>query len=186
MYEKVNPIQQFNFQINRVLTYGEMACQKEDVRQRLKNVRNLEEWYKAWTDLSKDAINKGNYLHAAYYDRMAEFFLKHGDQRKELVFQKCLKEFETGYHQQNIRYEQCQIPFETGSMKCVRMRPSKTADTIVICGGYILLLRSLSYRYMSCIWPATILSYLKVPVRENVFGRTSISDMTLSRPRQPF
>lgn len=136
MYEKVNPIQQFNFQINRVLTYGEVACQKEAVRQRLKDVRNLEEWYKAWTDLSKDAINKGNYLHAAYYDRMAEFFLKHGDKRKELVFQKCLKEFETGYHQQNILYEQYQIPFEAGSMKCIRMRLSKTADTIVICGGY--------------------------------------------------
>lgn len=30
-YEIVNPIPQFNFQINRVLTYGELACSKGEV-----------------------------------------------------------------------------------------------------------------------------------------------------------
>lgn len=136
MYEKINPIQQFNFQINRVLTYGETACHKEDVRQKFPHVKTLEEWYVAWTDLSDKARKNEQYLHAAYYDRMAEFFLKHGDPRKEAAFQLCLKEFEQGYHQQGIVYERPKIPFETGYMKCVRMCPSNAAYTIVICGGY--------------------------------------------------
>lgn len=45
MYKNVNSIQQFDFQINRVLTYGEKACDEEQVISALANVRNIEEWY---------------------------------------------------------------------------------------------------------------------------------------------
>lgn len=33
-YEKINPIQQFNFQINRILTYGEIAADVNTVRKK--------------------------------------------------------------------------------------------------------------------------------------------------------
>ena len=51
-YRKVNRIKQFNFQINRVLTYGKEACDEELVIRYLSDVRTLEEWYGAWTELS--------------------------------------------------------------------------------------------------------------------------------------
>ncbi|MCR4590876.1 MAG: hypothetical protein K5668_08655, partial [Lachnospiraceae bacterium] len=41
-YQKVNRIKQFNFQINRVLTYGEEACDEELVIQYLSGVRTIE------------------------------------------------------------------------------------------------------------------------------------------------
>ena len=44
-YKKVNRIKQFNFQINRVLTYGKEACDEELVIRYLSDVRTLEEWY---------------------------------------------------------------------------------------------------------------------------------------------
>ena len=50
-YKKVNRIKQFNFQINRVLTYGKEACDEELVIKNLSDVHTLEEWYEAWTKL---------------------------------------------------------------------------------------------------------------------------------------
>ena len=91
-YRKVNRIKQFNFQINRVLTYGEEACDEELVIKYLSDVRTIEEWYGAWTELSAIAIDSSKYMHAAYYDRMAEFFLKQSDSRKSPLYDKCIEE----------------------------------------------------------------------------------------------
>ena len=41
-YRKVNRIKQFNFQINRVMTYGEEACDEELVIKYLSDVRTIE------------------------------------------------------------------------------------------------------------------------------------------------
>ena len=89
-YKKVNGIKQFNFQINRVLTYGKEACDEELVIRYLSDVRTLEEWYGAWTKLSAIAVDNNKYMHAAYYDRMAEFFLKQSDSRKPDLYYKCI------------------------------------------------------------------------------------------------
>ena len=34
MYEQINAVTQFNFQINRVLTYGDAACDHEEIARR--------------------------------------------------------------------------------------------------------------------------------------------------------
>ena len=67
MYKTVNSIQQFDFQINRVLTYGEKACDEDQVISALANVKNIDEWYEAWLSLANDAINSNEHMHAAYY-----------------------------------------------------------------------------------------------------------------------
>ena len=104
-YRKVNRIKQFNFQINRVLTYGKEACDEELVIKNLSDVHTLEEWYEAWTKLSAIAIDSNKYMHAAYYDRMAEFFLKQSDSRKHALYDKCIEEYHKAFEQAGIEYK---------------------------------------------------------------------------------
>ena len=135
-YKKVNRIKQFNFQINRVLTYGKEACDEELVIRYLSDVRTLEEWYGAWTELSAIAIDSSKYMHAAYYDRMAEFFLKQSDSRKSPLYDKCIEEYHKAFEQFGIEYEVYEVPFEKGFLKCIRMTPENYKQTVLVCGGY--------------------------------------------------
>ena len=136
MYKTVNSIQQFDFQINRVLTYGDKACDEDQVISALASVKNIDEWYEAWISIAKEAVNSSKHVHAAYYYRMAEFFLKHNDPRKELVFKDCLHEFDLGFKQNDITFERFEIPYENGYMKCFRMDAESSKETILVCGGY--------------------------------------------------
>ena len=136
MYKTVNSIQQFDFQINRVLTYGDKACDEDHVISALASVGNIDEWYEAWISIAKEAIQSNKHLHAAYYYRMAEFFLKHNDPRKESVFKDCLLEFDLGFQQNDITFERFEIPYENGHMKCFRMDAENPKETILVCGGY--------------------------------------------------
>ena len=135
-YKKVNGIKQFNFQINRVLTYGEEACDEELVIKYLSDVRTIEEWYEAWTKLSAIAIDNNKVMHAAYYDRMAEFFLKQSDSRKSPLYDKCIEEYHKAFEQFGIEYEVYEVPFEKGFLKCIRMTPENYRQTVLVCGGY--------------------------------------------------
>ena len=135
-YRKVNRIKQFNFQINRVLTYGKEACDEELVIKYLSNVRTLEEWYEAWTKLSAMAIDSNKYMHAAYYDRMAEFFLKQSDSRKSALYDKCIEEYHKAFEQLGIEYKAYEVPYEKGFLKCIRMTPGNYKQTVLVCGGY--------------------------------------------------
>ena len=47
-YEIINSIPQFNFQINRILTYGNLACCREEVISHVAQVKTFEEWHTAW------------------------------------------------------------------------------------------------------------------------------------------
>lgn len=42
-YEIINSIPQFNFQINRILTYGNLACCREEVISHVAQVKTFEE-----------------------------------------------------------------------------------------------------------------------------------------------
>ena len=76
MYEQINQIKQFNFQINRVLTYGEIAGNHDEIVRFLSDVKNLDEWFRAWKIIGNRSENESQFMHAAYAYRMAEFFLK--------------------------------------------------------------------------------------------------------------
>ena len=92
-YEKINPIQQFNFQINRVLTYGEIACDVDLVREKTAKISNVDEWQEVWTDLGRTAEEKMEFLRAAYCFRMAEFFMKATNAAKNYLYEKCISYF---------------------------------------------------------------------------------------------
>ena len=75
-------------------------------------------------------------MHAAYYDRMAEFFLKQSDSRKHALYDKCIEEYHKAFEQAGIEYKAYEVPFEKGFLKCIRMTPENYKQTVLVCGGY--------------------------------------------------
>ena len=112
-YEKINPIQQFNFQINRILTYGEAAADVNAVRKKTTKIHTFDEWQNVWDDMGKQAEQKSEFLRAAYCFRMAEFFLKENDTKKDLLYQRCVNCFYKAFDiELQFAYEKYNIPIK--------------------------------------------------------------------------
>ncbi|OUM67986.1 hypothetical protein PIROE2DRAFT_58382 [Piromyces sp. E2] len=137
VYEKVNPIQQYNFQINRVLTYGELACDMNIVREKCKNIKTFDEWIKVWSSIGETSKQKQEFLKAAYALRMAEFFMKSTDSQKEKIYEDCIDCFYKAFDNElHIPYKKYSIPFENKALNCIRMTPENPRGTLLVCGGY--------------------------------------------------
>lgn len=136
-YKTVNPILQFNFQINRVLAYGESACDIQEVIAKTATIRTFADWEKTWSALGQKAEQQQQFLPAAYYYRMAEFFLFEKDSRKRNYYQKSIdlfyKAFDTQLH---LHYEPHHIPFGGGWLNCIKLPTAHPVGTIIVCGGY--------------------------------------------------
>lgn len=158
-YEQLNPIAQLNFQANRVLTYGNLACDAQEVREAMRDIRTLEDWDRAWSTLAEEAERENRCLHAAYYYRMVEFFLKADNPRKESVHEKCLKYFYRGFNTElHLRYERHEIPFEGGILHTITVPAAHSKGKVLVCGGYdsfieefVLQIRDLAARGYSVI-----------------------------------
>ncbi|MCC0629148.1 MULTISPECIES: alpha/beta fold hydrolase [unclassified Clostridioides] len=136
-YTIINPIPQFNFQANRVLTYGELACNREIIKARIPEIQTFEDWYMVWSDMARCAEKNNHYLHAAYYYRMAEFFLKANDERKESAYDRCINCFYRGFDLElHLHYEKVQIPFEGKHLYCLKLSHPHPKGTVIVCGGY--------------------------------------------------
>lgn len=136
-YEIINSIPQFNFQINRILTYGELACSKNEVIGEVAQVKTFEEWSIAWQKIAAKSEHEKRYFHAAYYYRMAEFFLKSDMPKKAIVYKKCIENFYKAFDfELHLQYEKCHIPFEGKALHCLKFSPSNAIGTVLVCGGY--------------------------------------------------
>ena len=112
-YEYINPIKQFNFQINRVLTYGDAACSRQEVTESLSSVHTFAQWNQTWLTLAEKAEREKRWLHAAYYYRMAEFFMKADNPQKMQTYRKCIEYFYKGFDSElHLSYKKDEIPFE--------------------------------------------------------------------------
>lgn len=136
-YKIVNSIPQFNFQANRVLTYGSLACDSKEIEANVPSIRTFEDWCIVWSDMAQSAEERKRYLHAAYYYRMVEFFLKPDDPRKEIVYNKCIENFYCGFDSElHLHYEKFHVPFEKKALNCLKLTPLHSKGTVIVCGGY--------------------------------------------------
>ena len=136
-YEMINSIPQFNFQINRILTYGNLACSREEVINNIAKVKTFDEWYIAWQKIAVKNEHEGHYLYAAYYYRMAEFFLKSDIPEKDIVYKKCVENFYKAFDfELHLQYKKYRIPFKEKALHCLKFSPSNTIGTVLVCGGY--------------------------------------------------
>lgn len=122
----------FNFQVNRLLSYGKMACEKEEVYEAAKNINDFETWYQTWYKLAEKAEIEGRYVHSMYYYRMAEFMLKDDEPLKDKMYYKMSQMFSKAFP----HIKRYQVPFEKGYLPCLYLKATGNRKTILIHGGY--------------------------------------------------
>ncbi|NNU78458.1 alpha/beta hydrolase family protein [Clostridium estertheticum] len=135
-YKLVNHIPQFNFQINRILTYGEIACDEKEVIEASSKIKTLKEWNKSWRLIAEKAVSENRFFHAAYYYRMAEFFLKETDAHKDLIYNLCILNFYKAFDECKLPYKRYDVPFEQGILNCIKITAKEEKGVVLICGGY--------------------------------------------------
>lgn len=133
-YIKMHPIKQLDFQINRIVTYGDIACNLDEIMKIIPQIEDLDSWYKAWRELGEKAEREDRILHAAYYYRLAEFFLRESSQ-KELMYQKSMENFHKIIDiDKDVKIEY--VPYQNTTMKTFIFSCSNPKEDLVIFGGY--------------------------------------------------
>lgn len=135
-YYNLNPIQQLNFQMNRVLTYGEEAGNLKEISSIAGEINNIDEWFIQWHGIAQKAEDEGRYLHAAFYYRMAEFFLTDDKKEKEEMYGKCISNFYKVINDNGGKLEKYKIPYKGTYLPAMKIRAQDEKGTLLIHGGY--------------------------------------------------
>lgn len=126
--------EQLNFQINRIVTYGEDCASVKEIQTIIPKIKDIESWTENWSKLADKAKSEGRYGHAVYYYRMAEFYL--ADDTPEKM--KCYCNFKECFEKANegAAIERYEIPFEGTFLPAIRMKAANEKGTILVHGGY--------------------------------------------------
>ncbi|MCL2633614.1 MAG: alpha/beta hydrolase [Oscillospiraceae bacterium] len=133
-YTHFHSIKQFDFQINRILTYGDKACDINELESASIKITDFNSWYKTFKQLGETAENENRSLHAAYYYRLAEFFLTQSVEKQEM-YEKSIENFnKTILIDNGLKIEY--VPYMNTSMKTFVFRSENAIGNIVVFGGY--------------------------------------------------
>lgn len=122
----------FNFQINRLLSYGEEACKKEEVYEAAQKIHDVPTWYTAWREIAEIAEAEARYVHSMYYYRMAEFMLTDDHPAKNIMYQKMQDMFQQAFP----TIKRHEVPFKHGFLPCIYLQSHPQNKTILLHGGY--------------------------------------------------
>lgn len=131
-FEKLSSDKNFNFQINRLMSYGDEACRKEELIKLASKVTTFEEWYIEWKNIACTAEQEKRYLHSSYYYRMAEFFLLDSDPEKDKMYKK-MKEM---FYLANPNLNRHKIKFKNSHIPAIVIKSPKAKGIVLIHGGY--------------------------------------------------
>ena len=131
-YYSLHPDTGLNYEMNR-FSGGDagMIAQIKEIAPRIKN---YDDYTREFLKLSEQAEREGNKLYAACFLRSGEFFIPHGDPRKDKSRLRYLQLMGECYPiaQENLYA----IPFENVKLKAYRFMPQKPIGTIVLFGGF--------------------------------------------------
>lgn len=135
-YYQLHPDVNFNFQMNRWISYmGEAAL--ADMRRVAPTIKTFADWKREFLALGARYEANGDLIYAGYYYRLAEFFMFADDPDKKVYREKFLANVRTGY---GIRGEDRHlVPYDDGRQKgflpAYRFTPDRPCGTIVVFGG---------------------------------------------------
>lgn len=135
-YDDLHPDYGVNFQMNRWINYlGSQAL--DDFREIAPQLTDYPSYVQAFLDLGDKVLRQGRKLHAAYYYRSAEFFMRSDDPRK---IPTCNKFLQLALEYWGIKdSDHFTIPYEQDSRKislhAYRFSTDKPKGTVVIFGG---------------------------------------------------
>ena len=109
----------FNFQINRIVTYGEENASVEEIKTITPYTKNMKSWAKNWSRLAEQAKSESRFSQAAYYYRMAEFYMIDDTPEK----MKCYRNFRECFEKANEgkMIQRFEIPFEGTFLPAIKI-----------------------------------------------------------------
>lgn len=122
----------FNFQVNRLLSYGNIACNQKEVHAIASHIHCFETWYTEWQKAAKIAELDKRYIHSMYYYRMAEFMLTNDNPNKDAMYYKMQDMFSHAFP--TVR--KYKVPFKNGYLPCINISSTNASKTILVHGGY--------------------------------------------------
>ena len=135
-YKQFVPLVNMNFQFNRVFTYGDAACREEELWEAAAKVKefDFDTWHAEWNRLGRRAESEGRLMHAAYYHRLAEFFLPDHRPEKEETY----KSFRSCFYRavEGEDFERFEVPYGENSLPVMRLKAAEEKGIILLHGGY--------------------------------------------------
>ena len=133
-YDGLHPDPSINFQLNRWISYlGAEAL--NDLQGIAPRLLDLPSYRREFLALAEKALSEGRDLHAAYYFRSAEFFMRKEDPLKTQTRQKFLSLVWDAYGIKET--ERLAIPYtDSGSLPAYHFPQARPKSTIVLHGGF--------------------------------------------------
>lgn len=133
-YYTLHPNVSLNFQMNRFWNWVGDKQMLEELQAVGTRIKNYDDWAREMSDLSDEALAAGRRLPAAYYAKMAIFFIDPNDRRVKPALQRFLDNVltENGVTPDNHHV----IPYQQGQLSAYRFTPVRSRGTIVVFGGY--------------------------------------------------
>ena len=133
-YYPLHPNVSLNFQMNRFWNWVGDTEMLDELKAVGARIANYDDWAREMFDLSDKALAAGRGLPAAYYSKMAIFFLDPSDTRVKPAFQRFQ---DNVLAVNNVTPENhYQVPYEGKQLSAYRFTPAQSRGTIVVFGGY--------------------------------------------------
>jgi pimeloyl-ACP methyl ester carboxylesterase len=133
-YYDLHPDISINFQLNRFYGWVGDDSMLTEMREGLAGVNDYPAFTKIVLDLGEKALARHEVRKAAYYLRLAEFFLLFSDPRKLPTRQRFVDLLLNLLQIAPSAYSR--IPFETGWLPAYRLTPMNPRGTLVVFGGF--------------------------------------------------
>ena len=133
-YYPLHPNVSLNFQMNRFWGWVGDKQMLEELRAAGTRIASYDDWAREMFDLSDKALAAGRRLPAAYYAKMAIFFLDPSDPRVKPAFQRFLDNVlaANGVTPEDHHL----VPYKQTHLSAYRLTPAQPRGTIVVFGGY--------------------------------------------------
>jgi alpha-beta hydrolase superfamily lysophospholipase len=133
-YYPLHPNVSLNFQMNRFWNWVGDKQMLDELRAAGTRIASYDDWAREMFDLSDKALAAGRLLPAAYYAKMAIFFLDPSDPRVKPAFQRFL---ENVLAQNGVTpADHHLVPYQQTHLSAYRFTPAQPRGTIVVFGGY--------------------------------------------------
>ena len=133
-YYSLHPNVALNFQLNRFWEWVGEEQMLEELRAAAPRIASFADWVKEMLDLSDKALADGRSLPAAYYARMAQFFLDPDDPRYQPALQRFLDNVLPGFGVTPDDHHM--VPYQQARLSVYRFTPERPRGAIVVFGGY--------------------------------------------------
>ena len=133
-YYPLHPNVSLNFQMNRFWGWVGDKQMLEELRAAGTRIASYDDWAREMFDLSDKTLAAGRRLPAAYYAKMAIFFLDPSDPRVKPAFQRFLDNVlaVNGVTPEDHHL----VPYKQTHLSAYRLTPAQPRGTIVVFGGY--------------------------------------------------